>query len=181
MLESLPRDAWPLLWLVGDPVGDGQQVVEYLCDRSGDANAALVTLARSGILPVPADPTRGSLNQRMRDALEAAIDALLAQGTDPGRISAALHWAGLPGATEDPGSDSDHSEEQLDLVCALLDAMAHPATSVSSGAPDLVDAVSVRVGGFPGWTGGASTWQRDGRKLALRLASSDAVPATGGS
>ena len=73
-----------------------------------------------------------------------------------------------PETLREPATD-DH----IELACELLDRMASAGRSaVADGVLAFVedaDAASVRVAGFPGWTGGIGTWLDGGRKMVENM------------
>lgn len=176
VLEGVGREAWPLLWIVGDLVGDGQLVVEYSSDGSERSNAAVSALAKAGLLPI-AVGARGPLSRMLGAARAEAIAALKTSGIDAERIAAALAWIGWAGESEAVAPGVGAGEPiagTVELACDVLDAMAEAGVSaLGPEKGETGNVTSVRAGGFPSWTGGVYAWRRCGRELARRIADHD--------
>jgi enoyl-CoA hydratase/carnithine racemase len=178
VLNGVQPDYWPLLWIVGDTVGDGQRVVEYMSNESYEASAAISALARAGVLPVKADAAVGPLRRGMDRALDQIVASQRRSGVADERIAAALKWAGLDAAAEALGPGVKASSAEAELACDLLDAVALAGITVLGETEGVLDGVvSVRAGGFPSWTGGVREWVRGGRELARELAAIDVAAA----
>lgn len=169
----LPENS-PLIWIAGDAVGDGQAVIEYSSDQSPEANAAIAGLARAGVLPVPVHPSAGPLGRLFPEAFASAVQRRLDRGALPEQLAGALSWAGLTGPAEALGVEVEPLVTEVDLACEILSEVAETCVAaMGPGVAELDDALSVRAGGFPSWTGGVRAWTAGGVELAHELAESD--------
>lgn len=178
---TVPQDLHPGdTPLAGEPmdhVGDGQQCVEFIWDGSEASSGIAAGLLRSGVIPVLLTPGRDRLSLVMADALTAAIDAAEADPRREGDIDRALYWAGINTGGRGTTVLDEVTWADVDLACGILDEMADAGRdAVRNGTlafEDDQDAASVRVGGFPGWTGGIANWHAAGRQLADALYSAE--------
>ncbi|MGV9866148.1 enoyl-CoA hydratase-related protein [Rhodococcus koreensis] len=174
-LADIPQDLRPAVRHAPDFVGDGQRFAEISWDGDESASAAASGLLRAGIVPILLSPGHEAFSHTMQTALALAVTEAEHNGSARADIESALYWSGLPGGSSIKAAQlrEPATDDHIELACALLDRMASAGRSaVAAGVLAFVedaDAASVRVAGFPGWTGGIGTWLDGGRKMVENM------------
>lgn len=178
-LDDVPEAERPTVRYAPDHVGDGQKFAELEWDGSDRASAVACGLVKTGVVPILWTPGHESFSYTMQMALAQALAAAEHNGSSRADIENALDWAGLWSDTSDEVASSTEAVtgDHIELACTLLDSMASAGRSaVATGAlafAEDADAASVRIGGFPGWTGGIDAWLTGGRNLVEILQAVD--------
>lgn len=149
--------------ILPDRTGDGVVLLQFAVSEDGDRNAALFSLYREGVLPYAVQPGMPAIDAVLRTALRQAWHDQVSAGVPVTRLAGAVAWAGLDPALCEIGGDLAYVDDDAAQVAGqVLDAVAHRAVGPRrwSGLvdPEGLDLVSVRLGIFPAWTGGAARW-----------------------
>jgi 3-hydroxyacyl-CoA dehydrogenase/enoyl-CoA hydratase/3-hydroxybutyryl-CoA epimerase len=179
--ESLPSDVPPDVVSVWVSVGD-TVVAELSRATGGPAERRDVGagdfLGSLGVTVIELEPGRGPFGARLRRRLVAQIGFLTSEGVEPAVIAAAANTCGLalpadmrPAGTAPPQADLSGVRDRL--IGAVADeALGCASEGVLRWSADL-DVASVRSGGLPPWTGGASRWTKSHAQQACSQIETD--------